>query len=82
MDTRKMHYFILALSYPIIVLHFIFSDYESHYFVSGLTFFTIAAIVYFGFVYLFFNMKAGKKITGAGLLLIAGFSLFMIVLMG
>ena len=82
MDTRKLHYLINFLSYPILILYFILIGYSYEVFLSGIIFFSVASIVYFGFVYLFFKSEAGKKIVGWSLILMAIFSAFQIFSVG
>ncbi|GAB3056346.1 hypothetical protein GCM10027286_19980 [Virgibacillus ainsalahensis] len=39
MDTKKLHYLIAFISYPILILHFIFGNYTNEKLISGIVFF-------------------------------------------
>ncbi|WP_261130295.1 hypothetical protein [Bacillus sp. Marseille-Q3570] len=77
METKKLHYLIAFLSFPITVLHFIFGDYTTEKFVSGITFYVIATAMYLSFVYLFNKNEVGKKVVLWGLVFIAIASILM-----
>ncbi|WP_077623278.1 hypothetical protein [Sediminibacillus massiliensis] len=70
MDVKKLHYLIALISFPVTILHFIFGGYTVEKLISGITFCSIATVVYVGFVYLFFKNNIGRKIVTCGLLLI------------
>ncbi|MFC4560091.1 hypothetical protein ACFO3D_18185 [Virgibacillus kekensis] len=77
MSTKKLHFLIASISYPITMLHFFFGDYTSEKLLSGITFISIATAIYVGFVYLFFKSDIGKKIVLLGLFLIGVTSIFL-----
>jgi hypothetical protein len=80
MNTKKLHFLIALISYPIIILHFIFGDYTNEKLIQGISFFSIATVIYLGFVYLFFKSEFGKKIVIWGLLLFGIISIFLFVI--
>ncbi|WP_408009985.1 hypothetical protein ACJROX_06750 [Pseudalkalibacillus sp. A8] len=69
METRKLHYLIACISYPITIIHFIFGNYTNEKLISGIAFFTVATLIYVGFTYLFFKSETGKRVVVSGLLL-------------
>jgi hypothetical protein len=79
MDTKKLHYMIALISYPVTILHFIFGDYTTDKLVSGISLFSIATVIYVGFVYLYFKSDIGKKLVMWGLLLIGITSTFLAI---
>ncbi|WP_155982715.1 hypothetical protein [Paucisalibacillus sp. EB02] len=46
MDTKKLHYLIALISYPVTILHFIFGDYTTEKLISGISFFSIAPLLF------------------------------------
>jgi hypothetical protein len=80
MDTKKLHYLIALISYPVTILHFIFGDYTTEKQISGISFFSIATVIYVGFVHLYFKSDTGKKLVIWGLLLIGITSSFIAII--
>ncbi|WP_349409695.1 hypothetical protein [Pseudalkalibacillus sp. SCS-8] len=53
LDTKKLHYIIAIVTYPITMLHFLFTPYTTEDRISGIVFYTVAFAVYVGLVRLF-----------------------------
>ncbi|WP_411954840.1 hypothetical protein ACKXGF_03235 [Alkalibacillus sp. S2W] len=79
MNSSKLHYLIALISYPTIILHFLFSDYESEKTVTGISFFSIATVIYLVFVYLYSKSDLGKKIVLFGLMLLGIVSVILAI---
>lgn len=79
MNTKKLHFLIAFLAYPITILSLIFGDYTIEELIEGISFSTIATVIYVGFVYLFFKNEGGQKIVMWGLLLIVTISIFFAI---
>ncbi|MYL32283.1 hypothetical protein GLW08_05870 [Pontibacillus yanchengensis] len=77
MDTKKLHFLIAFISYTITILHFILVDYTNEKLLSGITFYSIATVLYVGFVYLFFKTDINKKLVIWGLLFIGIISIIL-----
>lgn len=58
MDTKKLHHMIAFVSYPVIILNFLFADYTTEKLISGIVFFSGLTFIYVGIVYLFFKSKS------------------------
>ncbi|WP_053220058.1 hypothetical protein [Virgibacillus senegalensis] len=72
MLLKRIMYGFGLFSFLSIMLYFwgYANDYKQEYLVSGISFFFLAGIVYFLFVFLYFKSGIGKKIVFWGLLLI------------
>ncbi|SEQ36252.1 hypothetical protein SAMN05216232_2169 [Virgibacillus subterraneus] len=79
MLTKKLHFLIALISYPITILHFILGDYTNEKLLSGISFFSITTVIYVGFVYLYFKSDIGKKLVMCGLLVIGMTSMFLAI---
>ncbi|MCF6138249.1 hypothetical protein [Pseudalkalibacillus berkeleyi] len=79
MDTKKLHYIIAFISFPVIILHFVFGHYTTEEFVSGILFYFLATVIYMLLVYLFNKGELGKKIVLFALILIGLVNIIMIL---
>ncbi|WP_430786739.1 hypothetical protein VBD025_14595 [Virgibacillus flavescens] len=77
METNKLHYLIALLSYPIVILLLFFGNYTSEKLLSGIIFYSVSAVIYVGFTYLFFKSEKGKNLVLIGLLCIMISAIFM-----
>ncbi|SET38002.1 hypothetical protein SAMN05216389_11022 [Oceanobacillus limi] len=74
----KIHYFIALVSYPVIILHFIFTGYSEQEVISGIAFFTGMTFIYVVLVYLYSKGKLGRLIVLWGLVLFSTLSIVLI----
>ncbi|WP_070119354.1 hypothetical protein [Bacillus marinisedimentorum] len=79
MTTKQFHYLIAVIAFPITTLHFIFGDYKNDKLISGITFYTVATIIYVSFVYLYYKNEKGKKVVLWGLVIIAIVNILLIL---
>lgn len=80
MERKQLFYLTAFISFLITILHFIFEDYTTEKFISGITFYLIATAIYLSFVYLYYKNEVGKKIVLWGGFIVAIASILMILI--
>ncbi|WP_093211451.1 hypothetical protein [Sediminibacillus albus] len=72
MNTQKLMYLFGLFSVVSVIIHFVVSapHYTEEELISGSVFFSIAAFIFYLFVYLYFRSVIGKKIVMWGVIII------------